>query len=84
MGIRASEASTIYGAPKAVATGASRAYFPHVCYGFGEVSSPNHKGWRISGGPHGNGTESDGAYLTEPQPYEGDKREFPRCAAGSL
>jgi hypothetical protein len=29
-------------------------------------------------------TDSDGASLTGPQPYEGDKREFPRCVAGSL
>jgi hypothetical protein len=55
------------------------------CYGFGEMPAPNHKGLGISGGSHGDDTESDGASLTGPQPYsEGDKREFPRYAAGSL
>jgi hypothetical protein len=53
-------------------------------YGFGEMPSPNHKGWRTSGGSHGDDTESDGASLAGPQPYEGDKREFPRRVAGSL
>jgi hypothetical protein len=48
------------------------------------MPSPNHKGWRTSGGSHGNDTEADGASLTGPQLYEGDKREFPRCVAGSL
>ena len=56
----------------------------HGCYGIGERPSPNHKGWRTSGGSHGNDTDSDGASLAGPQPYEGDKREFPRCVAGSL
>ena len=48
------------------------------------MPSPNHKGWRTGGGSHGDDTDSDGASLTGPQPYEGDKREFPRCVAGSL
>ena len=48
------------------------------------MPSPNHKGWRTGGGSHGDDMESDGASLTGPQPYEGDKREFPRCVAGSL
>jgi hypothetical protein len=56
----------------------------HGCYGLGEMPSPNHKGWRTGGGSHGGDTESDGALLAGPQPYEGDKREFPRCVAGSL
>ena len=54
------------------------------CYGFGEMPSPNHKGWGTSRGSHGDDTESDGACLTGLQPYEGHKREFPRCVAGSL
>ena len=54
------------------------------CYGFGEMPSPNHKGRRTSGGSHGDDTESDGVSLAGPQPYEGDKRKFPRCVAGSL
>ncbi|WP_248910542.1 hypothetical protein [Halocatena marina] len=48
------------------------------------MPSPNRKGWGISGGSHGDDMDSDGASLTGPQPYEGDKREFPRCVAGSL
>jgi hypothetical protein len=54
------------------------------CDGIGEMPAPNHKGRRTSGGSHGDDTDSDGACLTGPQPYEGDKREFPRCVAGSL
>ena len=49
------------------------------------MPAPNHKGQGTSGGFHGDDTESDGDSLTGPQPYsEGDKREFPRYAAGSL
>jgi hypothetical protein len=49
------------------------------------MPSLNHKGWRTGGGSHGDDTESDGASLTGPQPYiEGDRREFHRCATGSL
>ena len=45
----------------------------------------NHKGQVTSGGFHGDDTESGGTSLTGPQPYsEGNKREFPRYAAGSL
>ena len=55
-----------------------------VCYGIGEMPAPNHKGRGTGGGSHGDDTDSDGACLTGPQPYEGDKREFPRCIAGSL
>ena len=43
------------------------------CYGIGEMPAPNHKGRRTDGGSHGNDTDSDGACLTGPQPYEGDK-----------
>jgi len=53
------------------------------CYGIGEMPAPNHKGRQTSGGSHGDDTDSDGAWLTGPQPYKGDKREFPRYAAGS-
>ncbi len=49
-----------------------------------EMPSPNHKGWRTGSGSHGDDMESEGASLTGPQSYEGDKREFPRCVAGSL
>ena len=66
------------------------------------MPAPNHRGRRLSGGSHGDNTESDGVIretkslvitkiedfrttpLAGPQPYEGDKREFPRYAAGSL
>ena len=48
------------------------------------MPSPNHKGWRTGGGSHGDDTESDGVSVAGPQPSEGDKREFPRCVAGSL
>jgi len=47
------------------------------------MPSPNHKGWRTSGGSHGDDMESDGAALAGPRPYEGDKSKFPRCVAGS-
>jgi len=47
------------------------------------MPSPNHKGWRTGAGSRGDDTESDGASVAGPQPYEGDKREFPRCAVGS-
>jgi hypothetical protein len=56
----------------------------HGCYGIGEMPAPNHKGRGTGGGSHGDDTDSDGASLAGPQPYEGDKREFPRCVAGSL
>ena len=56
----------------------------HGRYGVGEMLSPNHKGWGTGGGSHGDDTDSDGASLAGPQPYEGDKQEFPRCVAGSL
>ena len=36
------------------------------CYEIGEMPSPNHKGWRTSGGSHGDDTDSDGACLTGP------------------
>jgi len=54
------------------------------CYDSREMPAPNHKGRGTGGGSHGDDTDSDGACLTGPQPYEGDKREFPRCVAGSL
>ena len=44
----------------------------------------NHKRRGIGGGSHGDDMAVDGASLAGPQPYEGDKREFPRCVAGSL
>ena len=56
----------------------------HGRYGVGEMLSPNHKGWGTGGSSHGDDTDSDGASLAGPQPYEGDKQEFPRCVAGSL
>jgi hypothetical protein len=52
--------------------------------GLGERPSPNQTGWRTGGGSHGDDTESDGASLARPQPYEGDKRALSRCVAGSL
>ncbi len=45
------------------------------------MPSPNHTGWRTSGGSHGDDMESDGASVAGPQPSEGDKREFLRCLA---
>jgi len=45
---------------------------------------PEPQGMVNRGGSHGDDMEFDGASLTAPQPYEGDKREFPRCVAGSL
>ena len=38
---------------------------------------PNHKGWRTSGGLYGDDTDSDGASLAGPQPYEGTNESFP-------
>jgi hypothetical protein len=50
------------------------------CYGIGEMPAPNHKGQRTSGGSHGDDTDSDGACLTGPQPYTGEKtRVSPVC-----
>ncbi len=39
---------------------------------------------RTSSGSHGDDTDSDGASLAGPQPYQGDKRELPQCVTGSL
>ncbi len=39
------------------------------------MPSPNQKGWRTSGGSHGDDTGSDGASLAGPQPYEGETNE---------
>ena len=49
-------------------------------YGIGEMLAPNHKGRRASGGSHGDDTDADGACLTGPQPYIGEKtRVSPVC-----
>ena len=47
------------------------------CYGIGEMPAPNHKGWRTSGGSHGDDTDSDGASLAGPQPYTGEETRVP-------
>jgi len=47
-------------------------------------AGPEPQGMVNRGGSHGDDMGFDGASLTAPQPSEGDKREFPRCVAGSL
>ena len=47
------------------------------CYEYRERPSPNHKGWRTSGGSHGDDMAFDGASLTGPQPYTGEETRVP-------
>ena len=54
------------------------------CYASGEMPGPNHKGRWTGSGSDGDDMAGDGGPLAGPQPYEGDNRAFPQCAAGSL